>query len=68
LLVIDRYPWSLELYRHDGHDLVLAARSSLEEEAIVASTIVPLSFQLQAAKPRPQIRVAEMGGQRQWNV
>ena len=28
LLIIDRYPWSLELYRHNGKELVLAGQSS----------------------------------------
>jgi Uma2 family endonuclease len=68
LLIIDRYPWSLELYRHDSHELVLAGRSSLEISEIVASAILPLSFQLLAAGPRPQIRITEIGGQRQWSV
>jgi Uma2 family endonuclease len=68
LLIIDRFPWSLELYRHNGSELVLAARSSVENGDVVASAIVPLSFQLLAAPGRPQIRITEIGGQREWNV
>jgi len=68
LLIIDRYPWSLELYRHNGSELVLVAHSSLDDDAIVASTIVPLSFQLFPAEPRPKIRITEIGSQREWYV
>ena len=68
LLVIDRYPWSLELYRYNGSDLVLAAQSRLEKREVVASTVLPLSFQLLPAQPRPQIRITEIGGQREWSV
>ena len=31
LLLIDRYPWSLELYRLSGNELVLAGRSTDEQ-------------------------------------
>jgi Uma2 family endonuclease len=68
LLIIDRYPWSLELFRHDGHELALAARSSAEQGDVVASAILPLTFQLLPAQPRPQIRIVEIGGQRKWTL
>lgn len=68
LLIIDRYPWSLELYRHNGSELALAARSELETSEVIASAIVPLRFQLLAARPRPQIRILESNGQREWSV
>jgi Uma2 family endonuclease len=66
LLIIDRHPWSLELFRHDGHELARAARTSAEQGEVVASAILPLTFQLLPAQPRPQIRIAEIGGQRVW--
>ncbi len=68
LLIIDRYPWSLELYRHNGSELVLAARSSLEDSEVIASSILPLSFQILTARPRPQIHIMEIDGQREWSV
>ncbi|MGA2257299.1 MAG: Uma2 family endonuclease [Thermoguttaceae bacterium] len=66
LLIIDRYPWTLELYRHNGNELVLVARSSSAQSELVASAILPLSFQLLPAQPKPQIRIAETGGPREW--
>ena len=68
LLVVDRYPWSLELLRHNGNELILAGRSSVEKSDVIASAIVPLSFQLLPAEPRPQIRILEIGGPRAWSV
>ncbi len=66
LLVIDRQPWSLELYRHNGSELVLAGRSSVSQCDVIASAVLPLSFQLFPAQPRPEIRIAEIGGVRTW--
>lgn len=67
LLIIDRYPWSLELYRYNGSELALVAQSSLEKSDVIASAIVPLRFQLLPAQPSPQIRITEIGGQREWS-
>ena len=66
LLVIDRQPWSLELYRLRGNELVPAGRSSVSQSDVVASVVLPLSFQLFPAQPRPEIRIAEIGGVRTW--
>ena len=66
LLVIDRQPWSLELYRLAGNELVPAGRSSVSLSDVLASAVLPLSFQLLAAQPRPEIRIAEIGGLRTW--
>ena len=66
LLVIDRQPWSLELYRLSGNELVPAGRSSVPQSDVIASAVLPLSFQLFPAQPRPEIRIAEIGGLRTW--
>ncbi len=58
LLVIDRYSWSLELYRLGGNELVLAGRSTDQRSDVIASLILPVSFQLLPAQPRPEIRIA----------
>lgn len=66
LLLIDRYPWSLVLYRNNGSELVLARRAGLQQSEVIASEVLPLSFQLVPAEPRPEIRIAEVGGTRSW--
>ncbi len=68
LLIIDRYPWSLELLRHNGQELALAGQSTVEKSEIIASVVVPLSFQLLPAQPRPEIRIVEIGSTRDWTL
>jgi Uma2 family endonuclease len=68
LLLIDRYPWSLELYRLSGSELVLAGRATERQSSIVASAVLPLSFALLPAEPRPEIRIAEVGRERTWTA
>ena len=64
LLIIDRYSWSLELYRLSGGRLVLAGQSSIQQSDVFASAVLAVSFQLVAAQPRPEIHIAELGGPR----
>jgi len=68
LLLIDRYPWSLELYRLIGSELVLAGQSNEQRSGIIASAVLPLQFQLLPAEPRPEIQISEVGGTRHWTA
>jgi Uma2 family endonuclease len=52
LLLIDRNPWSLELYRLQGQNLLSAGRSTTKQSAVLACEVLPLSFRLQS--PRDQ--------------
>jgi Uma2 family endonuclease len=68
LLVIDREPWSLELYqRRDGH-LQLVAQSTLEKNDILTSSSLPLSFQLISGTERPQFYIAQIPDGRHWMI
>jgi Uma2 family endonuclease len=55
LLVIDRDPWGLELYQLRRGRLVSAGRSDVSNPAVLASGVLPLTFQLRAGTPRPAI-------------
>lgn len=68
VMVIDRDPWAVELYRLKGKKLVLVGRSDLEESVVVASTVLPLSFKLIAGKPRPRIEVTHPKTKKTWLV
>jgi Uma2 family endonuclease len=68
LLVIDRNPWTLELYRHQDGQLTKVGQSTLAEPHVVASAVVPLSFQLVPGDPRPQVRVVPPESKRSWLV
>jgi Uma2 family endonuclease len=67
-LVIDRDPWSLELYRLRGKQLVLAGTSSLEQTAVLTSEALPLSWRLALGDARPQIEIIHTDGQQRWTV
>ena len=67
LLVIDRYPWSVELYRRDEAGvLVLVGRSTVEQPNALASLVVPLTFALEPGEDRPQVRVNHVSGAPSW--
>lgn len=57
LLLIDRSPWRLELYRlHDGV-LEPAGVSDTEQPNELRSTVLPLTFRLTPGQPRPRIEM-----------
>jgi Uma2 family endonuclease len=68
LLLVDRKPWALELYRLQDGLLVLVGKSDLANPAILTSQVVPLSFQLQAGDPRPTIEMAHVDGVQRWSA
>lgn len=68
LLLIDRDPWGLELYREGRERMELAGRSTLADPAEVRSEVLPLSFRVVAADPRPRIEVARHDGGGRWSV
>ena len=57
LLIIDRDPWTLELYRHQDGQLTQVGQSTLASPAVLTSQTVGLTFQLLPGDPRPQIQV-----------
>ena len=46
LLLVDRDPWSLELYRLEGSELKLAGRSTPDAPHVLTSEVLPLVWQL----------------------
>jgi len=73
LLIVDRAPWVLELYRLEADRLVLAGASSPGEAAaasgeVLRSTVVPLSFRLSGGGARPVIEVVHHDGTQRWRI
>ena len=67
VLIVDRYPWALELYRLNeaaAYDLV--GRSTPERPDVLASAVLPLTFRLEAGSDRPRIRVIHADGAPSW--
>jgi Uma2 family endonuclease len=68
LLLVDRDPWALELYRlHDGV-LNLVGKSDLTSRVILNSQVIPLSFQLANGESRPTITILHSDGLQRWSV
>jgi len=68
MLVVDRAPWSLELYRLSGSELKLTVTSSVASPTVLSSEVVPLSFALASGKTRPEIEVSTTDGSKSWSV
>lgn len=68
VLVIDRDPWALELYQLDGLVLESAGRSAAAEPRELTSRVMPLTFRLRAATPRPAVVVTHTGTGQTWTA
>jgi Uma2 family endonuclease len=66
LLVIDRDPWSLELYRHENGQLTKLGQSTLAAPDVLECHTVGLTLQLVPGEPRPQIQATHPATGRQW--
>lgn len=65
LLVIDRKPWQLELYRHERGKLSLIA-SATPGQSSVECGVVPLRIALRIGKDRPEFSVEHTLSDRKW--
>lgn len=68
LLLIDRDPWQVELYRLTHGRLDLVGESTTESSVVLKSSVLPVSFRLIAGEPRPQIEVVHTDGVQRWLV
>ncbi|MEX2315905.1 MAG: Uma2 family endonuclease [Pirellulales bacterium] len=68
LLLVDRDPWQLELYRlQDGH-LALSATCTPGDGESTESKVLPLQFSLLKGERRPTIEVKAVNSKRTWAV
>ncbi len=66
LLLVDRDPWRLELYRNHGEELVLAGTFILGDVQSLKSIVLPVSFRLIDDEERPMIVVTQTVDGRTW--
>jgi Uma2 family endonuclease len=57
LLLVDRKPWQLELYRREGDRWELVGRSRLDDAVVLSSQVLPLTYRLISSPTRPKIEV-----------
>ena len=68
LLIVDRFPWSLSLYRLSGEELELEASTSLETDVWLELQVLPLKLRLIAGVDRPRIEVRLNDSEKNWIV
>ncbi|QJW96134.1 Uma2 family endonuclease [Frigoriglobus tundricola] len=68
VLIVDRYPWSIEMYQLQAGKLVLVGTSNLASSAVLASGPLPLTFQLQPGASRPIIVITHVTTGQTWTA
>jgi Uma2 family endonuclease len=57
LLIVDRKPWKLELYRNDGSALALVGTCPVKKQKTLVSSVIPFRFTIAAGTSRPSLVV-----------
>jgi len=68
LVIVDRDPWALELYRLQEGELRLVGKSTPETPHVLDSDVLPLSFCMIAGTDRPTITIQHTDGQQEWTI
>jgi Uma2 family endonuclease len=68
LFIIDREPWSMELYRLGDGALNRVDRVEVEGARSISSELVSLDFRFIPASPRPMIEVEHRDTRQRWSV
>jgi Uma2 family endonuclease len=68
LLVVERNPWSIELYRLADGELTPVGRLEPGTATSLDSQVLPLTFRLIPASPRPTIEVVHRDTGQRWSV
>lgn len=68
LLLVDRAPWQLELFRLSDGNISSVGIATVENGIAVASETAPLSFALRAAETRPEIEISHLRDGRRWKA
>jgi len=66
LLLVDRKPWRLELYRAEGSGMKRVGRVIPGSSEVLTSEVLPLAFRLVAGEARPMIEITQAADARTW--
>lgn len=66
LMVIDRDPWTIELYRQQDGQMAKVGQSTLDAPDVLECRSVGLTFQLLPGEQRPRIQATHPETGRQW--
>jgi len=68
VLIVDRDPWSVEMYQLQGGRLVTAGTTTADNSVVLKSSILPLTYQLQPGTPRPTLLISHTGTSQTWTA
>ncbi|WP_435010014.1 Uma2 family endonuclease [Tundrisphaera lichenicola] len=68
LLIVDRQPWALELYRLIDGFLILIGASTPQNSTLLTSQALPLTFRLVPGESRPTIEIVRADGGQTWRI
>jgi Uma2 family endonuclease len=68
LLIVERDPWGLELFRLSNGELRSVGTSTLENGKVLVSETLPLTFRLISSDDRPSILVTHTPDGKTWDV
>jgi Uma2 family endonuclease len=66
VLVVDRHPWQLELYQLRRGRMRLKRTINPGDSEVLASSVVPMAFQLVRGRPRPKVKITHAGTGQEW--
>jgi Uma2 family endonuclease len=67
ILIVDRFPWSLELFRLKGATMVSVGRS-VDPSTPVESAVIPVRFHLAPGPTRPQVVITHRETGQTWTA
>jgi Uma2 family endonuclease len=68
LLILDRDPWALELYRLINGKLELVGISTPEKPETLTSAVLPLTLRLVPGETRPSLELCRLEGGQSWRI
>lgn len=68
VLIVERDPWLLELFRLEGERLVSAGVSDFARASLLASQVVPFTFRLVSGSPRPKVEIHLVETGQTWRI
>lgn len=68
LLIVDRKPWVLELFRLINGSLVSVGRSTPADHAVLKSEVIPFAFRMGLGDPRAWIEIENTGSGQLWKA
>ena len=68
LLIIDREPWQLELFRHQGSQMVSVASATSADGMSITSKVLPLEVSLRLVDHTPRVYVVDPSTNKSWTL